>query len=354
MPVQKGSAFADVDYALYLGSSTKPAGLLLASVRRLPLRGRRATVTVPFGDTRFTVMVAPRGPLGGSLPQRLPWAIAIAGTLLGLGAAALTLRLIEGRRHAEQLASRLEQIAAENQRLYAEQRGIAQTLQRALLPEALPELPGLQTSARYEPGVRGVDVGGDWYDVIAIDDQRLLLVVGDVSGRGLRAAATMASLRYAIHAYAAQGDPPPVFLSKLSNLVSVRSSKELATVLCALVDVPRRQLSVTSAGHLPPLLISSDSSEFVQSEVGLPIGVNPTTIYSATTISAPAGATLLAFTDGLVERRGESIDLGLERLRAYATSNRATLDELLTRVLSNLRHDGAQDDTAIAGIRWVS
>jgi serine phosphatase RsbU (regulator of sigma subunit) len=353
-PVQTNSAFSDLDFALYLGRSASRANLLLASVRHVPLSGRISRLRVPFGDTFFTVGVTARRPLGGSLPQRLPWAIAVVGALLTLAALAFTIRLIEQRHAAERLAARLEEVADENRRLYAEQRGIAQTLQHALLPDRLPQLPGLQTSARYEPGDEGVEVGGDWYDVLALDDQRLLLVVGDVSGRGLRAATTMALLRYAIHAYSAQGDPPAVMLAKLSHLVDVGAEGQLATVLCALIDVGTRRVSVTSAGHLPPLMISDGHGQFVRTEVGLPVGVDPDAHYVSKTISAPPGATLLAFTDGLVERRGESIDAGLERLRRRATANHVTLDELLTSVLVDLRDHEAHDDTAIAGVRWTS
>ena len=101
----------------------------------------------------------------------------------------------------------------------------------------------------------------------------MLLVVGDVSGRGLRAATTMASLRYAIRAYAAQGDPPAVILTKLSHLVSVADTGQLATVLCVLVDTEQRRLSVTSAGHLPPLLIMRTAAVHRRPSSGLPIGV---------------------------------------------------------------------------------
>jgi hypothetical protein len=353
-PVQNSSAFSDLDYALYLGQSAKPEDLLIASERRLPLRGRHDTASVPFGDTFFTVTVAARRPLGGSLPQRLPWAIAVVGLLLSLGAAVVTARLIERRRAAEDLAERLDEIAQENRRLYAEQRGIAQTLQHALLPEALPQVPGVEVSACFEAGTQGIEIGGDWYDLIALERRRLLLVVGDVSGRGLRAAATMASLRFGIQAYAAQGDSPATLLSKLSELINLEANGQLATVLCALVDIDARQVSVTSAGHLPPLLIADGTSRFVESRVGPPVGVARHASYPSTTVSAPAGATLLAFTDGLVERRGESIDAGLERLRARADANHATLDELLTRVLGELRDGGAEDDSALAGIRWMS
>ena len=324
----------------------------MSDLKSLPIRTQHASISIPFGNNSFTFVVTPRHPLVGSFPQRLPWLIAIVGVLLSIGAALLTMRLIQRRRHAEDLADSLEQIAEENRRLYSEQRSIAQTLQHALLPEALPKVLGVETGARYEAGSEGVDIGGDWYDLIALDDHRLLLVVGDVSGRGLRAAATMASLRYAIHAYAAQDDPPATILTKLSKLVNVGRTGQLATILCALVDVEAHKLTVTSAGHLPPLLISNGTGTFVKSAVGVPIGVNSRATYTSTAVSTPPAATLLAFTDGLVERRGESIDAGLQRLQTAATGNHCDLDQLLGRLLEELRHDG-DDDTAIAGLRWL-
>ena len=282
----------------------------------------------------------------------MPWIIAIVGTLLSLGAAALTVRLVQRRHSAELLAGRLENALGENRRLYAEQRTIAQTLQHALLPEELPQLPGAEAGARYEPGERGVEIGGDWYDVIPLSDQRVLLVVGDVSGRGLRAAATMASLRYAIHAYAAENDPPATILAKLSKIISVTSGGQLATVLVALVDVASHQLTIASAGHLPPLLVTDGHGEYVQSEIGLPVGVEDDATYASVTVTAPPAATFLAFTDGLVERRGEALDRGLARLREAAVTHHNGLSELLTRLLTEMRSGPAEDDTAIVGLRW--
>jgi serine phosphatase RsbU (regulator of sigma subunit) len=350
---QSSSSFSDLDYALYLGRAQSNANLLVTDRTQLPIRGRRASVEIPFGDTVLTFVVTPRRPLAGSFAERLPWLVAIIGLLLSLGAAALTARLIDRRKAAERLARSLELIADENRRLYSEQRTIARTLQHALLPERLPKVDGVETSARYEAGVKGVDVGGDWYDLIALDDRRLLLVVGDVSGRGVRAAATMAALRFAIHAYAAQNDPPDAILTKLSKLVNVGRSGQLATVLCALVDVEGHRLTVTSAGHLPPLLISDGKGTFVHSEVGVPIGVRGGASYTSTSINTPPAGTLLAFTDGLVERRGESIDEGLARLRRAASSNHVALDELVSRLVDDLRLDGGDDDTAIAALRWL-
>lgn len=352
-PATTNSAFSDLDFALYLGLRAKPSDLLVANVRQLPLTGHLTTVHVPFGDRSLTLIVAARGPLAGTLPQILPWTIAVVGVLLTLAAGALAVRLIERRRSVERLADELEQVAEENRRLYAEQRTIAQTLQHALLPDVLPQFPGLEVSTRYEAGAEGVDIGGDWYDLIALGGRRLLLVVGDVSGRGLSAATTMALLRFAIHAYNAQGDAPATFLPKLSGLVSVVTDGQLATILCAVIDVSTREISITNAGHLPPLLIHDEGSRFLESQVGLPVGVDRDAPYSSTTVQAPPGATLLAFTDGLVERRGESIEVGLERLRSRVGSNHVGLEELVTQALADIRNDAA-DDTAVAAIRWTN
>jgi serine phosphatase RsbU (regulator of sigma subunit) len=350
---QSTSSFTDLNYALYLGPSERRANLLVSDLKHLPLKGQTAMTSIQFGSNSFTFVVNARHPLVGSFTQRLPWLIAIVGVLLSIGAALLTLRLVQRRTHAEELARSLERIAEENRELYSEQRTIAQTLQHALLPEVLPKIEGVETGARYEAGVEGVDIGGDWYDLIALDDRRLLLVVGDVSGRGVRAAATMAALRYAIHAYAAQNDPPATILTKLSKLVDVRATGQLATILCALVDVEAHELTITSAGHLPPLLISDGKGTFIKGAVGVPIGVNTGATYTSTAVSTPRSATLLAFTDGLVERRGESIDTGLERLQQAATANHCDLNALLSRLVEEMRHDGGDDDTAIAGLRWL-
>ncbi len=337
--LEQNQAFSELNYAIYLGHAATPQSLLVTSLRHLPVQGNRSTLRIPFGDTVLTLVVAPRQPLAGTLPQRLPWIILIAGLLLSSGAALLTLRL--------------QRAVDENRRLYAEQRTIAQTLQHALLPDKLPQLPGLRVSALYQAGAENVEVGGDWYDLIPLDAGRLLLVVGDVSGRGLPAATAMAALRFAIHAYVAEGDPPEVFLPKLSHLLSVTEDKRLATVLCVVVDVAARELSVTSAGHLPPLIISNQDRAFVDTPAGLPVGIDRDPSYTSTRLTAPPGATLLAFTDGLVERRGESIEVGLERLRAEVGSNHTSLDDLLAGVVAKLRED-AFDDTAVAGIQWLS
>jgi serine phosphatase RsbU (regulator of sigma subunit) len=135
--------------------------------------------------------------------------------------------------------------------------------------------------------------------------------------------------------------------------VNVTTSGQIATILCALIDVNDRRVTVTSAGHLPPLLISDGSGSFIHSEVGVPIGVRSGVRYTSTAVEAPPAATLLAFTDGLVERRRESLDAGLERLERVAVNEHDGLEGLLDGLVEKLRHDGGEDDVAIAGLRWL-
>jgi hypothetical protein len=353
--LSSSSAFAGLHYAVFLGRSTDPRRLLVTNSAGNMLPGRSVTQVVPFGDSALTLVISTDHSLSGSLPQELPWIIAGGGALLSLVAAAGVLGLGTRRRQAERLAVELEQIAAENQRLYSEQRTIAQTLQHALLPdpEELPSRPGLEASGRYLAGERSVDVGGDWYDVIERSSSCVLVIIGDVSGRGLRAATTMGTLRYATRAYAAQGDSPEVILAKLTGMISVTEHGQLATVSCAQLDLATGELSVCTAGHLPPLLIADGQARYLQAEVGLPIGVDHCARYPALTTQLPATGTLVAFTDGLVERRGESLDQGLGRIRDAVPPRAGGLAELLDTLLSAGPVAPGLDDIAIVGIRWT-
>jgi serine phosphatase RsbU (regulator of sigma subunit) len=352
--IREDNAFADLDYAIYLGDTEHRADLLVASTSDLPIDGRRAAENAAFGDTQLRLVMTPRRVISGTFSERLPWIVVALGTVLAIGATLMTERLVRRRRRAEELAERLNEIADENQRLYGEQRSIAETLQHALLPGQLPEVAGVDIAARYLPGVEGVEIGGDWYDVMHIDERRVLFAVGDVSGRGLRAATIMAALRYAIRAYAAQGDNPSTLLAKLSHLVNVSRDGHFATVLCGVLDLDTREVTLASAGHPSPLLIDGDRAEFVTTTNGVPIGVANGAPYESTTFSVPTNGTLLAFTDGLVERRREDLGVGLERLQGAVSRTNGSLDDLLTTVLHELTPEGSDDDTAILGLRWRS
>jgi serine phosphatase RsbU (regulator of sigma subunit) len=352
--LERNSAFSDLYYVLYLGHSRRSSNLLVTNVGKLPLRGRQASDVVPFGSASFTLVVAPVGSLGGVFFRDLPWLIGIVGALLSIAAALLTQRLARGRRRAEQLAQTLEEVAAENRELYTEQRSISETLQHALLPDTMPQLDGLQVSALYVPAGSGVDIGGDWYDVVAVDERKAFLIVGDVSGHGLEAATTMALLRHAALAYAAQDSRPASVLARLFEFVKQRGGRgHFATMLCALIDVEGHRLTIASAGHLPPLLLNGGSSAYLELDSEVPIGApidHPD--YREVIVGVPPDATFVAFTDGLVERRDEVIDVGLARLRTLASQGRLPLAELLTKLTRDLATEDHPDDTAIVGVRW--
>jgi hypothetical protein len=343
-----GAAFSDLDFALYLGHTTD-AGTLIE--RTGTLHGYRAATTLPLGDTVLTLIGTETNPLAGGLSAALPWIAAILGAVLTAVAALSAENLVRRRGLAEVLA-------ADTADLYVEQRTIAETLQRSLLPRQMPSLPGLVVAVRYAPGVGGIEVGGDWYDVIPTAPGRAVFVVGDVSGRGLSAATTMAYLRHAIRAYTAQGGGPAVILTKLSELVGQPEDGYFATVLCGSLDVDRHLLTVASAGHFAPLVIDGGTAHYVDLEVGPPIGVLPQTQTQTqtgpaeVTITLPRGAAVVAFTDGLVERRGEHLDVGLARLAEVAADHKGSIDDLLGRLLVDLAPAGSDDDIAILGVQW--
>jgi serine phosphatase RsbU (regulator of sigma subunit) len=352
--LERNSAFSDLDYALYLGRTQRSEDVLVTSEKRLPITGRQASATVPFGAATFTLVVTPRGSLGGGFFSSLPWIIAGVGVAITLAAAFLTERLARRRQRAERLAGLLDQVAADRERMYTEQRSISQTLQHALLPERLPEPPGLQVGARYVPAAGGVDIGGDWYDIVEVDERRVLLIIGDVSGHGLRAATTMAMLRHAALAYVAQDAAPASVLAKLSDFVNSRSHDYFATVLCALIDVDSHSVTLASAGHLAPLVLDDGKADFAKLDVDPPIGLGLRSHFREATMSVAPKAMVVAFTDGLVERRGEVIDVGLTRLRDAAVTPPLVLEELLARITRDLTSDERHDDTAIVGIQWQS
>jgi serine phosphatase RsbU (regulator of sigma subunit) len=218
----------------------------------------------------------------------------------------------------------------------------------------VPSVEGLQVAARYVAGVDDLEVGGDWYDVIPGPSGRCVFIVGDVSGQGLPAATTMAALRFAVRAYVAQGDDIAAVLTKLRGLLDVGVDHQFATVLLGELDPAAGLVRVVSAGHFGPLLIGDGRAEFVDCPIAPPIGVAASVPPSITEVRVSGPATLLAFTDGAVERRGEVIDTGLDRLLSTAVAADAlplatVLDDLMRIPTDN----GGRDDTVILGLRWT-
>ena len=341
------SPISQLNLAIYLGSPTR-AGLLEADTTSgLPLRGLTYTSRIPFGDTVLTLITSPRPGFTGTVSAVLPWAILGGGLLLTAAAGLLTERLIRRRQGAEQLAGQVSE-------LYLQQRSVAETLQHALLPQQMPGIPGMEIAARYLPGAEGADVGGDWYDVIPLPDGRFIFLIGDVSGHGVRAAAVMASLHYASRAYAVEGHHPAVILDRLRGLLDLPRDGHFATVACGLADVAAHQVTLANAGHLPPLVCAGTEASFAAVPPGPPVGIGGPAASSAALIRVPPGGTLLCYTDGLVERRGEILDVGLKRLAEAAAGATGPLDARLDGIISELTEDRPQDDIALMGLRWLT
>jgi len=344
--IPSNSPDAGLNIAIYFGKTTRAAALVETNVSHLPLSGTVSTAVVPFGSSVLTLVISPTSPLSGRFSEFLPWGILLVGLLSTAGLTVMTERLVRRRQYAEGLAE-------ENRRLYREQRNASVTLQRSLLPKVLPTIGGVELAARYIPGESGVEVGGDWYSAIAIDDHRFAFVVGDVAGRGLAAAAIMASLRYTIRAYASLAYSPARILEMASKEINIGSDGHFATVLVGLADNERREVTMASAGHLPALLLNDSGSEFVTVPVGLPLGIGAPA-YEVRTIPITPNSTLIAYTDGLIERRSEGIDTGMERLRKAASHEAPSVDDLVANIVSHLLAGRVSyDDTAILAIRWL-
>jgi Stage II sporulation protein E (SpoIIE) len=342
--VPSSSPFGQLNYAVYLGHHETEAQLIGASVPT-PIQGMRATASVPFGDTTITVVGTPNGSLTGTLSSSLPWIVLAAGTVLSLGSAATVEYVARRRRAAERMGKELTQ-------LYAEQRTIAETLQQALLPQTLPEIEGMDVAARYLPGSRGMDIGGDWYDFVVLDKGRFVFIVGDVSGRGVAAAAVMGSLRFSSRGFALERHPPSEILTQLRKTLDLTADGHFATVLCGLVDVERHEVTLANAGHLPPVLVSGDGAEILAVPPAAPIGVATEDGARPVVVTVGAGSALVAFTDGLVERRDEDLDDSMRRLERAAGQSSGTLDQRLGSIVTDMTLDAPQDDVALIGFRW--
>lgn len=355
VPVQRTAPFADLLFATYIGTEAQPAALATTNVpeSELPLTGDIATVHIPFGDTTLTLVAAAQRQLGGDLGWQLPWFLLGAGLLLTAVTAVVSAHLVRSRRRAEADRRTITELYDRLDVLYGEQRSIAQTLQRALLPAFNPEIPGLDIASRYVAGAEGVDIGGDWYSIIRRGEHEVCFVVGDVSGRGIGAATVMARLRFTIRAYLAEGHSPGVVLGMCSEQFDIDEDGHIATVVVGVLDLDTCGLVLASAGHFAPLVVDAGgTTRYLELDPGPPLGVMATT-YGETTPSMEVGSTLVAFTDGLIERRGESLDVGLDRLARAAARGSSSVERLLDVLVGHLMDDGPEDDTAMLAFRCL-
>ncbi|WP_262287324.1 SpoIIE family protein phosphatase [Micromonospora sp. MA102] len=247
--------------------------------------------------------------------------------------------------------ARLVGVRLENARLYEAEHRIATTLQHSLLPRTLPQLPGAVVASRYLPGSAEVEIGGDWYDVIGTADDELVLVIGDVVGKGVRAAAAMGQLRNALRAYVLEGYDPGEALTRLNRLVGSTEGGSFATVVCLRFSPRAGRLRYASAGHPPPLLIRGDDAVFLHDHaLGPPVGAIPGTVYRTDDAALPPGGRLLLYTDGLIEDRRAGIDAGLGQLRADATARSEHVADLVDAVVERVAGRTRHDDVAVLAL----
>jgi anti-sigma regulatory factor (Ser/Thr protein kinase)/FixJ family two-component response regulator len=251
-----------------------------------------------------------------------------------------------------QLASDRAARAIDRAKRFQQEHETAVTLQRSLLPDRLPDIPGLALAARYLPGAAGAEVGGDWYDVIPLADGRVGLAMGDVVGRGIPAASLMGQLRNGLRAYAIEGHSPSALLERLDRLVQSLNPGRMATLLYMILEADGRSAVFANAGHLPPLVVEEGREpRLIEGARGVPLGVLPYASFEESGARLEPGSTLVVYTDGLVEERGISIEIRLSDLQRAASTPFEGPNELCEHLLREMLPDGpGVDDVAVLAL----
>jgi anti-sigma regulatory factor (Ser/Thr protein kinase) len=240
----------------------------------------------------------------------------------------------------------------ERTRLYDAQQALAQKLQQTLLPRRLPQLAGVVTTARYLPSSGGIELGGDWYDLISLPDHRIGAVIGDVQGHNISAAVVMGQLRSAVRAYAAEGHDPGTVLSRANRLLVELDTDLFATCLCLWLDPSTGQVEIVTAGHYPPIVRTPDGDDHGhQITAGIPLGIEPDARYETTRLTLAPGTLIALYTDGLVnaDQQGHPVQDALEA----ALANAGDLETLGDRMIARLTDRPARtDDAALLLMRF--
>jgi serine phosphatase RsbU (regulator of sigma subunit)/CheY-like chemotaxis protein/anti-sigma regulatory factor (Ser/Thr protein kinase) len=245
-------------------------------------------------------------------------------------------------------------IAIDHVQRFAHGRQLVETLQRSLLPDRLPHHPRLELAARYLPSGLAPQIGGDWYDAIELDRDRTAVMIGDVVGHGVRAATTMSELRNALRAFAVEGHSPGKALHQLDRVVHATFGPGMiATVLFLIIDASKGTVSISRAGHPPPALRTAGGEiRYLETGSTLPLGIDDRVKADEAEYAVNPGDTLLLFTDGLVERRRESINTGFDRLRDAFTSAPSDVEELCDYILDRtVTEQASHDDIAVLAVR---
>jgi serine phosphatase RsbU (regulator of sigma subunit)/anti-sigma regulatory factor (Ser/Thr protein kinase)/flagellar basal body-associated protein FliL len=311
------------------------------------IAAERRAITIPDIDQAdiFNPILRQKG-----IRSLLGVPLLVEGRVIGvLHVGTLTRReFTDADRELLQLAADRAALAIEHARLY-EQRRLAEALQRALLPQELVHIPAFRVAARYMPAAASASFGGDWYDVFPIGGGRIGIAVGDVVGRGLPAAALMAQLRTALRAFAFDGHTPSAVIDRLNRLLGYLSPATMTTAAYLALDLENESGTMVSAGHPPPLVIAPDgSARYLEPSGGIALGVSRGTVYREQEFALPSGSTIVLYTDGVIEVRGEALDEGLERLRRLAERGHESVDALCDAVINEMVADGRPaDDVAL-------
>ncbi len=242
--------------------------------------------------------------------------------------------------------------------LVGQLREVSRELQAGLAPGDLPQLPGLEVAADYRAGGEEVEsIGGDWFDVVALHDGTAAVVVGDVMGRGVRAATTMTRLRASVRAFLSEDGDPAALVARLDRLVAREGLQDFVTLLVARLDPATGDLAAVNAGHLQPVVVEGHdrlSARLLAVPPGPPLGL-PAGPRTATRDRLCPGGVLLLFTDGLVERRGSDIEGGLDLVVEVAARDHGSVDALVADVVTTLAAHpldaGVDDDVTVLAVR---
>ncbi len=255
---------------------------------------------------------------------------------------------------AREIASRVAP-AVEDAMRFERELETAEALQRSLLPDQLPILQDADLATRYVPAGVGLKVGGDWYDAVPLRDGRVMLVIGDVVGHGVRAAASMGKLRNVLQYSALDGLAPAEVLQRLNGYFCSLTDADMATLLVAEYDPERQRIRYSSAGHPPAMLRMPDGTvEMLEGGRSMPLCASDQAQFHEAERELPAGSMLVLYTDGLIERRGESLDVGLDRLQAALGRAPVGVEDVADALLRDfLADDEPADDVALlcVGVR---
>ena len=341
--------FAQLDYAIYLGAEPTTDHLLAASVESTPLEGRAAEEVVEFGNSDLLLVMTPIGHLSGDLFANLWWIVALGGALVAAGFAILTRGLLDGRDTALELAK-------DNERLYDEQRHIAETLQLGLLPQHLDAPAGMAVAARYWPAGSANLIGGDFYDMFAVADDRWAIAIGDVCGKGIEAAALTGLARHTLRAAARSASSPTDVLQAVHQALREHRPATFCTACFAYMwplDDGSYRIELALGGHPPPLLRHRDGTVEPVGTLGMLLGMLEPTLSTAVIDLLP-GDTLVFYTDGLTDAPADkAVSVG-ELASLLEQEGDQPIEQLADsiRVLKRGRRpQGSDDDTALLIVR---